>query len=372
MKRPWDQFYYSDWRSDPALRMCSLAARGLWLELLALMHEAEPRGQLLIKGVEPTLPQLSSLVGATVEEVTDLLAELETNQVFSRKKNGVIYSRRMERKTELSRKRAEAGSKGGRARQEENLSRKNGESPEKKERIFGDRGSGKSLENNETPDLLKQNDKQRASPRGQRLETRVPEKDPLNPPEGETLLPDEKEDLVDRAITEFVAFAQTYDLPVPRVRNDRLRRQIRMRLKEIGGLDGWRQALQEIRQSPFCLGHKPARSPTQTPFRVDIWKLAAPEFMAKLLSGNYREDGYLAQPAKAGFDPVAFDWARCREVPAGVLDDEVNRWRWRLGQFYGRNFWNEKDWGPLSGPESKVPGEVRAEMAERYGPKAAE
>lgn len=40
MSDPWLKFYPTDWRSDPALKMCSLAARGLWIEMIALMHEA--------------------------------------------------------------------------------------------------------------------------------------------------------------------------------------------------------------------------------------------------------------------------------------------------------------------------------------------
>jgi hypothetical protein len=44
------KFYPSDWRSDPMLRLCSLAARGLWMEMMCLMHEAEPYGSLLVNG----------------------------------------------------------------------------------------------------------------------------------------------------------------------------------------------------------------------------------------------------------------------------------------------------------------------------------
>jgi hypothetical protein len=47
---PWMKFYPADWRSDPMLRLCSLAARGLWAEMICLMHEAEPYGSLLVNG----------------------------------------------------------------------------------------------------------------------------------------------------------------------------------------------------------------------------------------------------------------------------------------------------------------------------------
>ena len=41
---PWLKFYPRDWRGDQALRLVSLHARGLWIELLCVMHEATPYG----------------------------------------------------------------------------------------------------------------------------------------------------------------------------------------------------------------------------------------------------------------------------------------------------------------------------------------
>lgn len=73
---PWSKFYWSDWRSDPKLRACGLAARGLWVEMLGLMHEAEPYGHLLINGKPPTDQQLAVMVGAGVSEVKKLKREL--------------------------------------------------------------------------------------------------------------------------------------------------------------------------------------------------------------------------------------------------------------------------------------------------------
>lgn len=110
---PWMKFYPSDWRADPALRMCSLAARGLWMEMLAVMHEADPRGQLVVRERTVSDEQIASLVGQPVDEVKAALAELESAGVFSRKKNGVIYSRRMERDENRARKNRENGKMGG-------------------------------------------------------------------------------------------------------------------------------------------------------------------------------------------------------------------------------------------------------------------
>jgi hypothetical protein len=97
MKQPWLKFFPSDWRADPALRMCSLAARGLWIEMLCLMHEARPHGSLLVNAKPVTPARLANLVGGSVKEVEGYLVELEEAGVFSRDADGVLFSRRMRR-----------------------------------------------------------------------------------------------------------------------------------------------------------------------------------------------------------------------------------------------------------------------------------
>src|SRR5271169_2355042 len=97
MSQPWGKWYYADWRSDPALRMCSIGARGLWMEMLCLMNEADPCGSLLVKGKQLTALELALLAGVTEADTTFLLVELEARGVFSRDEDGTIYSRRMRR-----------------------------------------------------------------------------------------------------------------------------------------------------------------------------------------------------------------------------------------------------------------------------------
>lgn len=112
-KLPWMKFYPSDWRSDPRLRMCSLAARGLWIEIIALMHEAEPYGHLLVSGIAPTDAQLAVLTGTPSNQIPDLIGELDRAGVFSRTGKGVIYSRRMTRDEKKSRIARNNGKTGG-------------------------------------------------------------------------------------------------------------------------------------------------------------------------------------------------------------------------------------------------------------------
>jgi hypothetical protein len=91
------KFYPSDWRADAELRLCSLAARGLWAEMLCLMHAAEPYGSMLVNGKRVNKLQMAALVGVPEKECSALMLELEGNGVFSRDPDGTIYSRRMRR-----------------------------------------------------------------------------------------------------------------------------------------------------------------------------------------------------------------------------------------------------------------------------------
>lgn len=113
MSNPWMKFYPSDWRADPALRMCSIAARGLWMEMLCLMHEAEPRGSLLVNGKPVNERQLASLAGVAPKDAAGLIAELEESGVFSRDADGTIFSRRMRRDDERAARDKANGGKGG-------------------------------------------------------------------------------------------------------------------------------------------------------------------------------------------------------------------------------------------------------------------
>ncbi len=106
-RRPWMKWNPSDWRADQAVQSCSLAARGLWLEMLGLMHEAEPYGYLILNGQSIPTEQLARLVRADSAEVENLIAELESVGVFSRDRKGQIYSRRMirdEKKAKIGKK----------------------------------------------------------------------------------------------------------------------------------------------------------------------------------------------------------------------------------------------------------------------------
>jgi hypothetical protein len=110
------KFYPADWRSDAMLRLCSIGARGLWTEMMCIMHDAKPYGSLLVNGRRIDKKQLAGLAGISEKECVSLLMELEGNGVFSRDEDGAIYSRRMRRDHEKAVKDKENGRGGGNPR----------------------------------------------------------------------------------------------------------------------------------------------------------------------------------------------------------------------------------------------------------------
>jgi hypothetical protein len=134
-KNPWSKWYWADWLGDPAIRISGLAAKGLWIDLLAILATSKIRGILVIseKQNSPIFGKdvvsgkqnkskieakyLSKFTGETEATVEILLAELEANGVFSRDEYGRIYNRRMIREKQISDIRSEAGRRGGRPKQ---------------------------------------------------------------------------------------------------------------------------------------------------------------------------------------------------------------------------------------------------------------
>jgi len=112
MKRPAFQFYPADWRKDAALQSCSLAAQGLWVNMMCIAHECEPYGHLTINGNPMQPGQIARLVGLSAKECSALLKELHDCGVASIAECGSIFSRRMVRDEEIRNKRAAGGEAG--------------------------------------------------------------------------------------------------------------------------------------------------------------------------------------------------------------------------------------------------------------------
>lgn len=82
MKRPAWQHYPADWRSNAKLRRCSWAARGVWMEVLGLMHDSDEYGILrwplkeIANGVGCPLALAKELADKQVIKGDDLRLEI--------------------------------------------------------------------------------------------------------------------------------------------------------------------------------------------------------------------------------------------------------------------------------------------------------
>jgi hypothetical protein len=118
------QWFWSDWLGDQGVRRLTLAERGLWIDLLALMAAASPAGHLCDGSGNPLSDgDIARLTNApSAEEVGDLIASILRKGVASRDRAGRLFNRRMIRdaqkraeKEALSAKRAANGRLGGAA-----------------------------------------------------------------------------------------------------------------------------------------------------------------------------------------------------------------------------------------------------------------
>jgi hypothetical protein len=68
MKRPAFQFYPADWRNNAKLRRCSWEARGVWIELLGLLHDSDDYGVLAWP-----LKEIAQALGAPLKALKELV-----------------------------------------------------------------------------------------------------------------------------------------------------------------------------------------------------------------------------------------------------------------------------------------------------------
>lgn len=113
-KLPAIQFYPGDWRKDVGVQSLSYHDRGIWFELLLLMHDSEERGVLTLNRKPITEEQLARLLGLDKQILTTTLTSLHEAGVASIDPvTGGLMSRRMVRDEALRKIRIKAGTKGG-------------------------------------------------------------------------------------------------------------------------------------------------------------------------------------------------------------------------------------------------------------------
>lgn len=113
MIRPAFQFYPGDWLRDAALRSVSVEARGLWIDMICLMHQGTPYGHLRFGQKIIDADNLGRMVGLDGRLTTRLIDELTQAGVCCPGTDGVIFSKRMIQDEELRLKRISGGHLGG-------------------------------------------------------------------------------------------------------------------------------------------------------------------------------------------------------------------------------------------------------------------
>lgn len=99
-KLPAFQFYPGDWMKDPNLRRSSLAARGLWIDMLCLMFECEERGVLISGGRPWTQEEVAAAIGGDTNANLEVLRELIRMGVARMDNRGAMFSPRLVRDEE--------------------------------------------------------------------------------------------------------------------------------------------------------------------------------------------------------------------------------------------------------------------------------
>jgi hypothetical protein len=113
-KLPALQFYPGDWRKDPGVQALDYFERGVWMELIFLMHESEQRGKLLLNGKPIPEERLAILLNLDKQKISNVITTfLELGVASLCEETGALMNRRMVRDEELIGKRRDAGKKGG-------------------------------------------------------------------------------------------------------------------------------------------------------------------------------------------------------------------------------------------------------------------
>lgn len=106
-------WFWKDWLNDPGLRMCSPAAKGAWIDMLAMAALAKPQGYCKVNGRPMRAADVAQLCAIQEAEAADLIEELLRNGVCSKDRHGCLYSRRMIRDEKTRAKNTKNGRQGG-------------------------------------------------------------------------------------------------------------------------------------------------------------------------------------------------------------------------------------------------------------------
>lgn len=108
---PWSKFFWADWESDEALKLCSPGAQALWMRMLCVCSKAD--GYLTIAGEKLDADAMVVLTGWPPSDVRAWWDELKRWRVFSIEGRGKVYCRRMVREAKKAETARQNGQLGG-------------------------------------------------------------------------------------------------------------------------------------------------------------------------------------------------------------------------------------------------------------------
>lgn len=97
-----------------------------------------------------------------------------------------------------------------------------------------------------------------------------------------------REEEVYTAFESFVEFAKQYNLSVPAKLTKTRETKLKARLKDCDGLDGWKAALDKLKNSSFCMG--------KTGWKADFDFILQEKSFFKLMEGSYDDTGTNNKP----------------------------------------------------------------------------
>lgn len=284
-KLPSFQFYPGDWLKDTELRLCSIFARGLLVDLLCLMFEAKHRGTLSKPdGVTPLsdFQVVDAVNGSSREEKLAALRELIDNGVLKRNSLGIIYSSRLIRDESLRALRKAAGSKGGSKTQANAKAKRRANDAAESSLSSSTSSSSSELE----------------------IQTEASS----NVSDAAQLVADNLES----APANFVAEQFTAWFGGRVHVTDKRRKALQQRWRDPWWRDNWQAALERAAQSPFLRGETSDRG-----WKITLDFFLKPDSVAKILEGTYdgseqrpRSQQQTAAERREALNAASFDWLR--------------------------------------------------------------
>jgi len=105
-------FYFGDWRKAPEIRALDLDVRMIWFEMIGYMWESTERGYFTLNDKPVITPVISKMIGVDISTMERALQQMEEFNVYSKRKDGSIFCRKMVRDEEMRLAKSEAGKEG--------------------------------------------------------------------------------------------------------------------------------------------------------------------------------------------------------------------------------------------------------------------